>query len=128
MATAALALAGCDGGSERLPPPPASAPHQASLEIVLDPDGGGPREERTARLRCPSPDHEDVCRRVHRLRPSVFRPVPRDAVCTRIYGGPQTARIEGTIGRRRVDARFSREGGCEIARYDAVRFLLELTR
>lgn len=69
-----------------------------------------------------------MCRRVFRLRPSVFRPVPPDTACTRLYGGPQTARIEGTIGRRRVDARFNRLGGCEIARYDAVRFLLELTR
>ncbi|HEV2061987.1 MAG TPA: hypothetical protein VGR12_03965 [Solirubrobacteraceae bacterium] len=82
----------------------------------------------TAQLTCPSPEREDVCRRLHRVRPSVFRPVPRDAICTREYGGPQTARIRGTIGRRRVDARFNRSGGCEIARYDAVRFLLDLAR
>ena len=95
---------------------------------MVDPDGGGPREPSSARLRCPSPEHRDVCRRLLRLRPSLFRPVPGDAVCTEIYGGPQTGRIAGTIGRRRVDARFSRENGCEIARHDAVRFLLELAR
>jgi hypothetical protein len=35
-------------------------------------------------------------------------------ICTQIYGGPQHARITGTIGARRIDRRFARTDGCAI--------------
>jgi hypothetical protein len=34
------------------------------------------------------------------------------------YGGAELATVTGTIDGTRVDARFSRVNGCEIARYD----------
>ncbi|MCZ7432618.1 SSI family serine proteinase inhibitor [Streptomyces sp. WMMC1477] len=49
---------------------------------------------------------------------SPFTPVERDAICTFIYGGPQTARITGTWDGREIDAEFDRTNGCEIARWD----------
>lgn len=125
--TLAVGLSAC-GGGERLPPPPAASPQRVALEITLDADGPGGRPPATTELRCPSPGREEICRRVLGLEPAVFRPVPGDAVCTKIYGGPQEGRIEGTIGRRRVAATFTRASGCEIARYDRVRFLLRLAR
>jgi hypothetical protein len=41
-------------------------------------------------------------------RPSTKR------ICTQIYGGPERARITGTIGERRIDRRFKRTDGCAI--------------
>lgn len=45
---------------------------------------------------------------------------PVDQVCTEVYGGPEIATISGTLDGQPVDATFSREDGCAIARYDAV--------
>jgi hypothetical protein len=57
------------------------------------------------------------------LTPEALRPLPRDTICTQIYGGPQRARVTGRVDGRAVDARFSRSNGCEIHRWDSVRFL-----
>ena len=51
-------------------------------------------------------------------------PVPADQMCTQIYGGPETATVRGTWQGERVDASFSRQNGCEIARWDAAAGLL----
>lgn len=47
-----------------------------------------------------------------------FAPVPLDANCTMMYGGPETARITGTWAGRPVDATFNRSNGCEMERWD----------
>lgn len=47
----------------------------------------------------------------------LFAPLPPDAVCTEIYGGPQRARVVGTVAGKRVWATFARTNGCEIARW-----------
>ncbi|MGW1375654.1 SSI family serine proteinase inhibitor [Streptomyces sp. NPDC002446] len=46
-----------------------------------------------------------------------FAPVPRDAQCTMMYGGPATARVIGIWAGRPVDAEFKRTDGCEISRW-----------
>ena len=48
----------------------------------------------------------------------LFAPVPRDAVCTEIYGGPQVARVVGRVNGKRVWASFNRANGCHISRWD----------
>lgn len=50
-------------------------------------------------------------------------PSPR-RICTQIYGGPQTARVRGTVGDTRIDRRFSRRNGCEISDWSRVGPLL----
>jgi hypothetical protein len=63
-----------------------------------------------------------ACRRLLALeRP--FMPVPEGSACTQIYGGPQEARVTGTLGGRRVWVTFRRSDGCEIARWNRVAFL-----
>lgn len=54
-----------------------------------------------------------------------FAPTPKDQMCTFIFGGPQTATVEGTWNLNKVKASFSRANGCEIARWDALGPLLE---
>ena len=109
---AVLALAGCgaeDEGSAPAGPAPAT-----QLTVRVDPDGDGPKPAREARIRSASG-----------LRPADLEPVPDDVACTELFGGPQTARISGTLDGRAVDARFARNNGCEIARWDKVAPLLE---
>ena len=110
-----LAPAGC-GGEEQ-----AAAP-ATQLTVRLDPDGKGPQPAREARIRC---GDDPGCAAAQKLRPADLEPVPDDVACTELYGGPQTATVAGTLERERVDARFSREDGCEIARWDKVKPLLE---
>jgi len=55
-----------------------------------------------------------ACRRARQIAAFLAsKPEPR--MCTQEYGGPQTARIRGTIGSRAIDRRFKRTDGCEIS-------------
>jgi hypothetical protein len=47
----------------------------------------------------------------------LFAATPPDTACTQIYGGPQRARIVGTVGGKRVWTTITRTNGCEIARW-----------
>lgn len=52
-----------------------------------------------------------------------FAPVPPDQACTEIYGGPQEAVVVGVYGGKPVRTRFTRTDGCQIARWNRVKFL-----
>ncbi|EST37560.1 hypothetical protein N566_12395 [Streptomycetaceae bacterium MP113-05] len=47
-----------------------------------------------------------------------FSPVPAEAICTMVHGGPATARIQGVWHGKPIDARFDRSNGCEMSRWD----------
>lgn len=94
------------------------------LTIAVQPNGSsGPT--RTWTLRCDPPGGSLPGARAAcaRLKPEALRPLPPDTICTQIYGGPQTARVRGRVDGRPVDTRFSRANGCEIHRWDQLRFL-----
>lgn len=136
LLTLCLALAGCagaagddsggyaGGGAE-------SVERETELRIVLRPDGpGGP--ERTATLTCDEPggthpDPEAACTALAEHE-DALAPVPRDTVCTQIYGGPDEAEVSGRLDGRAVEASFSKRNGCEIDRWDRLRPLLSLGR
>ena len=59
-----------------------------------------------------------ACRRLASVGAKPFAAVPRDAVCTQIYGGPQVAQVIGTVEGKRVWAKFNRTNGCQAARWD----------
>lgn len=46
------------------------------------------------------------------------------AICTEIYGGPNTATISGTVGGKQVSSEFSRTNGCRIDQWSALSELL----
>jgi hypothetical protein len=58
-----------------------------------------------------------ACRRLAAGGPALLAPVAQGLVCTQIYGGPQVARVTGTVAGQRVRATFSRTDGCQIARW-----------
>ncbi len=64
-----------------------------------------------------------ACTKLARLS-APFKPIPEDATCTEIYGGPQEAVVAGRYGGRRIWIRLGRSNGCEISRFDRLRFLV----
>jgi hypothetical protein len=100
---------------------PASTP-PSSLTITYWPDERTPAEFERWTLRC-NPlggtlaGRRLACRRLSRLTPAAFAPVPADSVCTEIYGGPQKAVVKGSLGGKRIWASFRRRNGCEIDRW-----------
>jgi hypothetical protein len=103
---------------------------QTSIEVTLWPDGRGAGESRTVVLTCEPaggsrPDPEEACAALYG-EADALEPVASDVACTQIYGGPQEARIAGVVRGRAVDARFSRNNGCEIDRWERLAPLLEI--
>ncbi len=66
-----------------------------------------------------------VCRQLADV-PDVFDLVGADPdrICTEIYGGPQTAHIEGTVDGEPVDVDIARNDGCGIDDWTTLEFLL----
>jgi hypothetical protein len=82
------------------------APTKTAWTLRCNPPGGTLARPRVA------------CRKLAAGGTRLFAPVPKDAVCTEIYGGPQVARVAGTVAGKRVWASFSRTNGCHIARWN----------
>jgi hypothetical protein len=94
--------------------------------VVRAGPGGSPL---TWRLTCAPPggDHPDpetACRVLEQNGDRAFAPVPRNRRCTQVYSGPETATVTGTWKGKPVSSRFSRNNGCETARWAAVVGLL----
>lgn len=91
------------------PAGPASTPTVYTL--TCDPPGGD------------HPDPQAACAALEEAMAAPVNPldpVPATQACTEIYGGDQTALVEGTIDGQAVRAEMSRVNGCEIARWDAL--------
>lgn len=115
---------GADGGAT---PAPGTAV-AADLTVTLDETGSGATT--TWHLTCgpDGGDHPDPAGACATLAAAggvtALAPPRKDVVCTEIYGGPQTAHVEGTVAGTRVSADFSRTNGCGIARWDPLAPLL----
>ncbi|MEH0634832.1 SSI family serine proteinase inhibitor [Streptomyces bottropensis] len=82
-----------------------------TFELRCHPEGGS------------HPEAREACGRLDRRTTwgtDPFAPVGSGTMCTMQYGGPATAHVTGTWAGRRVDARYDRRNGCEIARWDAL--------
>jgi hypothetical protein len=99
-----------------------TVPAASQLTVTARADGAA--AARTWKLTCdPSGgDHPDPARACAALDKAKdpYAPVPEDAICTKIYGGPQTATITGTWNGAPVNATYSRADGCELARWQAL--------
>ena len=58
-----------------------------------------------------------ACMRLAAGGTKLFAPLRPDTVCTEIYGGPQKARVVGTVDGKRLWTTFTRRNGCEIDRW-----------
>jgi len=110
---------------------PATTPARGPTDLtVVAGDGSG--TSTTWRLTCDPPggDHPDAeaaCAALAAHGATALPPVPKDQVCTMVYGGPQTATVTGTWRGERVSASFNRTNGCEISRWESLAALLPST-
>jgi hypothetical protein len=102
------ALLGC-GGEQREPEGGGAATVDLVVSVMA------PQGNRETALECGASARSRRCETARRLADFLARQPPRGRVCTQIYGGPETAHVRGTIGDRRIDRRFSKTNGCEIA-------------
>jgi hypothetical protein len=112
-----LLVVGC--GDEESSPQTAAG-KGTELELTLDPDGAEGEEPQVKTVECPDPPRpgpDPLCGQVLLLSPEDLEPVPPQAACTEIYGGPDTLTIEGTLEGKPVEATLTRENGCEIERF-----------
>ena len=63
------------------------------------------------------PNRKRACAKLSTLTLGAFAQVPKNVLCTQIYGGPQKAVVKGTIGSARIWSSFRRRDGCEISRW-----------
>ena len=89
-----------------------SQPKFADLTVTVD--GGDAKTAATRRATPGAPGGR-------RHRPEDVRARPGDQACTRQYGGPGDRDRAGGDQRQGLDAKFSRENGCEIARWEAAK-------
>ncbi len=98
------------------------------LTIRYWPEGRAAGSAQTWTLRCGPPggslpQRASACARLAKLdRP--FAPIPKDTVCTELYGGPQEAVVSGRFDGRRIWVLLRRRNGCEIGRFEGLRFLV----
>jgi hypothetical protein len=123
----ALAIAGC--GDESAPS------REAAVDLSISASDGRGTTQR-ARLRCEreeqrasgfgSASASDLCRAAEGLERFLASEPDRRRACTQIYGGPESARIRGTINGTAVDRRLSRTDGCRISEWERAEPLIPL--
>ena len=131
-----LALLGACGEQPARPPPTPPTPGGAAREAVrLEISvSTGPGHSARGELHCRgretrgsgflAANPRTFCERALRLSSLLLdKPDPR-RVCAQVYGGPETAHVEGRLAGRAVDRRFSREDACQIRDWERAAPLL----
>ena len=96
-----------------------------SLRVSYWEDGSGTTPDAVWTLRCGPAGGSlarpaRACKKLAAGGAKLFAPFPPDTACTEIYGGPQRARIVGTVAGKRVWTTLTRTNGCEISRWGRV--------
>ena len=115
VASAVGACGGADGE-------PQERPRAPTVDLVITVTSSQGRRE--TELECDASARSRRCDAARRLAPFLAAQPPEDRICTQIYGGPETARVHGTIGNRLIDRRFSKVNGCAIADWRRAESLL----
>lgn len=116
LALTAAALTACAVGA-------AGTSQATSLTVTYWPEGMDRPGRTTWTLRCKPARgtlHQPgvACRKLAAGGPRLFAAPSEHQFCTQIYGGPQVARVVGTVEGKRVWATFRRTDGCQISRWN----------
>jgi hypothetical protein len=122
----AAVIAGC-GEDDEQAAAPTSTPDSALADLVVEynADGEGGDDPVPVDVKCASAEDSEVCGRIAEVKPEAFEPTPGDVACTQQYGGPEIVTVTGTFRGEEVNAMFSRQNGCEIARFQDAAPILE---
>lgn len=106
---------------------PSPSQPQTRLTVRVTPSPDAATQEWTLTCQPAGGDHPAPAAACAALRDATgtFKPVPPDAICTQIYGGPQQATIEGVWRGEHVRASYNRKNGCEIHRWEAIKPVLQ---
>ena len=74
------------------------------------------------------PNRKAICAAIAKQGAALFAPVAADTMCTQIYGGPETAKITGTVNGRKINAAYSRTDGCQIGRWNTAKTFFTFPR
>ncbi len=87
--------------------------------VVTDDDGHGWVSRHTLRCHPEGGSHPHAWHACHRLDEmhGPAGPVPPGRMCSMLYGGPQTARVDGVWHGRPVHETYSRKDGCQTERW-----------
>lgn len=131
----ALLLGACGEEDDRAAQQtPTNAAGAVELTIVYD-DGSGRRT--SGALTCRAGDRRaegalkgrapaaELCAHARGISELLTSEPDRGRACTQIYGGPETALVTGTIEGEKVERRFSRTNGCELADFKRAAGLLQ---
>jgi len=136
LVIALLLLVGCAGadgdpgpGSTGATAEPRTEQPSGPDELVVELDRGDGSPVQRWTLVCGGtvqgdhPDATAACAHLGGLD-EPFAAIPADAMCTQVYGGPQTAHLTGRWRGEPVDLQLSRVDGCRIAQWDRLGPLL----
>jgi hypothetical protein len=135
---ALAALGGCGEEDDEPAAPRTTSTPAGTIELSIRFDDGAGRRE-TASLTCRGGVQSaggylegggkasagELCAKARSLEALLTTAPDAGRVCTQIYGGPETARVTGTIDGKPVDRRFTRTNGCEIADFQRAAALLQ---
>jgi hypothetical protein len=129
----AAALGGCGDADEPAAQSTSATPGAVELTVVYD-DGAGAKT--SGALTCRGSDRRaegaldgrapaaELCAQARGIAELLTSTPAKGRTCTQIYGGPETAHVTGTIDGAKVDRRFRRTNGCEIADFTRAAGLL----
>jgi hypothetical protein len=112
-----LPAAAPPGGCGGEPAHPAASAPADTTRLTVRVTGAGP-DPVTIELRCGGAKPCDRAQ-LDKLA-AVAEPADPTLACTQQYGGPEEARMTGTLEGRPVDVTVDRTNGCGIADYDAL--------
>ncbi|QKW32752.1 hypothetical protein HUT06_00810 [Actinomadura sp. NAK00032] len=126
-----LTLAAC--GDEQANGNPAAEPSGATsvqpsgtpadtLTITVKASAEAPAKTWTLTCDPPGGTHPkaaDACAALTKAK-EPFKPVPKDQMCTKIYGGPEIATVKGSWQDENIDTKFTRQDGCQLHRWTQV--------
>ncbi|WP_243725486.1 SSI family serine proteinase inhibitor [Actinomadura rubrisoli] len=99
-----------------------SATPADTLTVQVRASAEAPAKTWTLNCAPPGGDHPkaaDACTALAKAK-EPFKPVPKDQMCTQIYGGPEIATVKGTWQGKPIDTKFTRKDGCQLYRWSAV--------
>lgn len=102
---------------------PAPAKAETDLTIAIKASAQAPAKNWKLTCGPVSGDHPDAaaaCTALDRVQGDPFAPVPKNQMCTMVFGGPEEATVTGTWKGKQVNAKFNRKNGCEMSRWSKI--------